>query len=218
MTYLHAHLIARLAAIHRWNPEEQVSWSRQREGPRAWAAGKRVRTDDAQMKRVWLLSERFKHQTGRNTTFSTGGVWSVGRIFALFGSQCCLHSVEVRFLLELAYVLLVTNSLVAKPVGDLKETTSYFFILFVSNIPAVSVNWVRVKVIPLEIHLRGTAVGRSPTWPCYHPGQPPGLDPSKCFSIMGFALGTPQDNQNSNDMILKDRYCIFRTISRTFFP
>lgn len=59
--------------------------------------------------------------------FGTCGVWSVGRIFALFGPQGCLHSVEVRFLLELAYVLLVTNSLVAKPVGDLKETNILFY-------------------------------------------------------------------------------------------
>lgn len=53
--------------------------------------------------------------------FSTCGVWSVGRIFALFGPQCCLHGVEVCFLLELADILLVTNSLVAKPIRDLKE-------------------------------------------------------------------------------------------------
>lgn len=61
--------------------------------------------------------------------FSTCGVWSVGRIFALFGPQCCLHGVEVCFLLELADILLVTNSLVAKPIGDLKEI-SYFYPTF----------------------------------------------------------------------------------------
>lgn len=49
----------------------------------------------------------------------------MGRIFALFGPQCCLHGVEVCFLLELADILLVTNPLVAKPIGDLKEI-SYF--------------------------------------------------------------------------------------------
>lgn len=64
----------------------------------------------------------------------------MGRIFALLGPQCCLHSIEVRFLLELAYVLLVTNSLVAKPIADLKEMISCVFISFLSNIPAVFVN------------------------------------------------------------------------------
>lgn len=48
----------------------------------------------------------------------------MGRIFALFGPQRRLHGVEVRFLLELADVLLVTDSLVAKPIGDLKEMIS----------------------------------------------------------------------------------------------
>lgn len=62
------------------------------------------------------------------TRFSTCGVGSVGRVLALFGPQCCLHSVEVRFFLELAYVLLVTNSLVAKPIGDLKKLISCVFI------------------------------------------------------------------------------------------
>lgn len=50
----------------------------------------------------------------------------MGGIFALFGPQRCLHGIEVRFLLELAYVLLVANSLVAKPIGHLKEATIYF--------------------------------------------------------------------------------------------
>lgn len=50
----------------------------------------------------------------------------MGGIFTLFAPQRCLHSIEVRFLLELAYVLLVANSLVAKPIGDLKEVTIYF--------------------------------------------------------------------------------------------
>lgn len=40
-------------------------------------------------------------------------------VVALSGSQRCFHGVQVGFLLELANVLLVADSLVAKPVGDL---------------------------------------------------------------------------------------------------
>lgn len=40
-------------------------------------------------------------------------------IVALSGPQGCLHGIEVGFLLELANVFLVADSLVAKPVGNL---------------------------------------------------------------------------------------------------
>lgn len=60
----------------------------------------------------------------RRRCLGTCGVWSMGGIFSLFGPQCCLHSIEVGFLLELANVLLVANSLVAKPIGDLKDVTT----------------------------------------------------------------------------------------------
>lgn len=54
-------------------------------------------------------------------SFGTCGIRSVRRILALSGPQGCLHGIKVGLLLKLANVLLVANSLVAKPVGDLAE-------------------------------------------------------------------------------------------------
>lgn len=50
----------------------------------------------------------------------TGGVGGVRRVLALLrGPQGGLHGVDVGLFLELADVLLVTDPLVAKPVGHL---------------------------------------------------------------------------------------------------
>lgn len=42
-------------------------------------------------------------------------------ILSLSGTHCRLHGIKVGLLLELADVFLVSNSLVAEPVGDLCE-------------------------------------------------------------------------------------------------
>lgn len=49
------------------------------------------------------------------------------RILSLSRTHRCLHGIKVGLLLELTDVLLVANSLVAKPVGDLakKENTRH---------------------------------------------------------------------------------------------
>lgn len=49
----------------------------------------------------------------------TCGVGSVRGILSLSGTHCRLHGIKVGLLLELADVFLVSNSLVAEPVGDL---------------------------------------------------------------------------------------------------
>lgn len=45
-------------------------------------------------------------------------------ILSLSGTYCRLHGIKVGLLLELADVFLVSNSLVAEPVGDLAGKTT----------------------------------------------------------------------------------------------
>lgn len=48
------------------------------------------------------------------------GVGEPGTAVASWVTDTCLHGIDVCLLLELSYVFLIANPLVAKPVGDLR--------------------------------------------------------------------------------------------------
>lgn len=71
-------------------------------------------------------------------SFGTCGVGSVRGILSLSGTHCRLHGIKVGLLLELADVFLVSNSLVAEPVGDLagEKTRAECFCAAKANLEA----------------------------------------------------------------------------------
>lgn len=65
-------------------------------------------------------------------------------ILSLSGTHCRLHGIKVGLLLELADVFLVSNSLVAEPVGDLarEKTRDKSFCAVKANLEVTGQAWV----------------------------------------------------------------------------